>query len=69
MSPRAVIIPFGVPPEGKGLGLGLAALVHGSSQIDGGSIALAQLLSKKPDGSRNESADFSKAAVAGLKHF
>ncbi|MEO8874556.1 MAG: hypothetical protein ABI461_03130 [Polyangiaceae bacterium] len=52
---RAVIIPFGVPPEGKGLGLGLAALVHGSAQIDGGSIALAQLLSKRPDEARNES--------------
>ncbi|MEO7110099.1 MAG: hypothetical protein ABI183_06650 [Polyangiaceae bacterium] len=58
VSPRAVIIPFGVPPEGKGLGLGLAALVHGSSQIDGGSIALAQLLSKKPADS--ESDDFAK---------
>jgi tetratricopeptide (TPR) repeat protein len=57
-SPRAVIIPFGVPPEGKGLGLGLAALVHGSSRIDGGSIALAQLLSKKPADS--ESPDFAK---------
>jgi len=54
-SPRAVIIPFGVPPEGKGLGLGLAALVHGSAQIDGGSIALAQLLSRRPDEARNES--------------
>ncbi len=47
-----------MPPEGKGLGLGLAALVHGSSQIDGGTIALAQLLSKKPADS--ESQDFSK---------
>ncbi len=26
---RAVVIPFGVPKEGRGLGLGLAALVHG----------------------------------------
>lgn len=45
--PRAVIIPFGVPPEGRGLGLGLAALVHGAAQIEGGSIGLAQLMAKK----------------------
>ena len=43
-SPRAVVIPFGVPDDGRGLGLGLAALVHSFAQIDGKSVALAQLL-------------------------
>jgi tetratricopeptide (TPR) repeat protein len=47
-SPRAVVIPFGVPDEGRGLGLGLAALVHGFALIDGESVALAQLLARKP---------------------
>lgn len=46
-SPRAVIIPFGVPEDGRGLGLGLAALVHSFAQIDGESVALAQLLARK----------------------
>ncbi len=46
-SPRAVIIPFGVPDDGRGLGLGLAALVHSFAQIDGESVALAQLLSTR----------------------
>jgi tetratricopeptide (TPR) repeat protein len=40
---RAVIIPFGVPSEARGLGLGLAALVHGFTFIDGKSVGLAQL--------------------------
>lgn len=47
-SPRAVVIPFGVPDDGRGLGLGLAALVHSFAQIDGESVALAQLLSTRP---------------------
>jgi tetratricopeptide (TPR) repeat protein len=42
-APRVVVIPFGVPAEGRGLGLGLAALVHASVQLDGGGVALAQL--------------------------
>src|SRR5262245_13816525 len=46
-SPRAVVIPFGVPDDGRGLGLGLAALVHSFAQIDGESVALAQLLARK----------------------
>src|SRR5215468_8397708 len=45
-SPRAVVIPFGVPDDGRGLGLGLAALVHSFAQIDGESVALAQLLAR-----------------------
>ena len=48
-SPRAVVIPFGVPEDGRGLGLGLAALVHSFAQIAGESVALAQLLSKKSE--------------------
>ncbi|HSO34248.1 MAG TPA: hypothetical protein VLT33_17050 [Labilithrix sp.] len=51
-SPRAVVIPFGVPDDGRGLGLGLAALVHSFAQIDGESVALAQLLSRSPSPSR-----------------
>jgi len=47
-SPRAVVIPFGVPEDGRGLGLGLAALVHSFALIDGESVALAQLLSRQP---------------------
>ena len=51
-----MIIPFGVPPEGKGLGLGLAALVHAAIQVRGGSLGLAQLMAKKTEGSENENA-------------
>jgi Flp pilus assembly protein TadD len=47
--PRAVVIPFGVPMEGKGLGLGLAALVHNFAQIEGQNVALAHLLAKRTD--------------------
>lgn len=54
-SPRAVVIPFGVPDDGRGLGLGLAALVHSFAQIDGESVALAQLLAHKaPPARKNE---------------
>jgi tetratricopeptide (TPR) repeat protein len=47
--PRAVIIPFGVPEDGRGLGLGLAALVHSFARLDGETVALAQLHGKKKD--------------------
>ena len=43
-----MVIPFGVPDDGRGLGLGLAALVHSFAQFDGESVALAQLLSSQP---------------------
>jgi tetratricopeptide (TPR) repeat protein len=46
-SPRAVVIPFGVPSEGRGLGLGLAALVHACVHVEGGGVALAQLQSRR----------------------
>jgi tetratricopeptide (TPR) repeat protein len=48
--PRAVVIPFGVPADGRGLGLGLAALVHSFTHIDGQSVALAHLLAKPAGG-------------------
>jgi tetratricopeptide (TPR) repeat protein len=46
---RAIVVPFGVPDQGKGLGLGLASLVHGFVRLEGGSIALAQLHGKPSD--------------------
>ncbi len=48
-TPRAVVIPFGVPPESRGLGLGLAALVHAFADVDGGGVAIAQLQSRPTD--------------------
>ena len=50
-----MVIPFGVPDDGRGLGLGLAALVHSFAQIDGESVALAQLLSSQPVASARRS--------------
>ncbi len=47
--PRAVVIPFGVPHEARGLGLGLAALVHTFVQIEGGEVAVAQLHARGKD--------------------
>jgi tetratricopeptide (TPR) repeat protein len=44
--PHVVVVPFGVPEDAEGLGLGLAALVHGFVRIGGDHIGLAQLLSK-----------------------
>jgi tetratricopeptide (TPR) repeat protein len=48
-STRAVVIPFGVPTEGRGLGLGLAALVHAFVHVEGGGVALAQLQSRRSE--------------------
>jgi tetratricopeptide (TPR) repeat protein len=45
--PTAVVVPFGVPNDGRGLGLGLAALVHGFAKIRGEHVALAQILGKR----------------------
>lgn len=44
-APKVVIVPFGVPSEGHGLGIGLAALVHSFAQLNGENVALAQLFS------------------------
>jgi tetratricopeptide (TPR) repeat protein len=48
-SPQAVVIPFGVPIEGRGLGLGLAALVHVFAHVEGGGVAIAQLHGRRND--------------------
>ena len=48
-NPRALVIPFGVPSEGRGLGIGLAALVHACVHVEGGGVALAQLQSRKSE--------------------
>ncbi|HEX3771532.1 MAG TPA: tetratricopeptide repeat protein [Polyangiaceae bacterium] len=48
-TPRVVVIPFGVPAEGRGLGLGLAALVHASAHLEGSGIALAQLEARRSE--------------------
>jgi tetratricopeptide (TPR) repeat protein len=45
----AVVVPFGVPNDRRGLGLGLAALVHGFARIRGEHVALAQLFGKRSD--------------------
>ncbi|MGA7122011.1 MAG: tetratricopeptide repeat protein [Polyangiaceae bacterium] len=47
--PHAVVIPFGVPLAGRGLGLGLAALVHTFAHVEGGGIAIAQLHGRRKD--------------------
>lgn len=49
-APRALVIPFGVPDAGKGLGLGLASLVHSFARLDDGDVALAQLRAHASDG-------------------
>ena len=49
-SPRVVVIPFGVPTAGRGLGLGLAALVHAFAHVEGGGVALAQLQARRNEG-------------------
>ena len=47
--PHTVVIPFGVPVEGRGLGLGLAALLHACVQVDGTGLAIAQLHGRRKD--------------------
>jgi tetratricopeptide (TPR) repeat protein len=47
--PRSVVIPFGVPPESRGIGLGLAALVHAFARLEGEGVALAQLHGRRAD--------------------
>src|ERR1700722_18266809 len=45
----AVVVPFGVPKDRRGLGLGLAALVHGFARIRGEHVALDQLVGTRTD--------------------
>lgn len=47
--PRTVVIPFGVPDEGRGLGLGLAALVHTCMNVQSSGVAIAQLHARRDD--------------------
>ena len=61
-APRAVVIPFGVPTEGRGLGLGLAALVHMSVHVQGDGVALAQLHARRGD-ERGEGQDPASAPL------
>jgi tetratricopeptide (TPR) repeat protein len=56
-SPRAVVIPFGVPEQGRGLGLGLAALVHSFAQVEGAGVAIAQLEARATEGSKGGPTD------------
>jgi len=55
LEPLAIVIPFGVPTDGQGLGLGLAALVQTFTQLDGGSIAIAQLHARPKDETKSTS--------------
>jgi tetratricopeptide (TPR) repeat protein len=48
-NPPAVVIPFGVPVAGRGLGIGLAALVHAFAHVEGGGVAIAQLHGRRQD--------------------
>jgi tetratricopeptide (TPR) repeat protein len=48
-NPHAVVIPFGVPLAGRGLGLGLAALVHNFAHVEGAGVAIAQLHGRRND--------------------
>lgn len=47
--PRAIVLPFAVPDGERGLGLGLAAVVHGFVRLDGEGVALAQLHGRRRD--------------------
>ncbi|MCL2449847.1 MAG: tetratricopeptide repeat protein, partial [Polyangiaceae bacterium] len=51
-SPRSLVIPFGVPDEGRGLGLGLAALVQAFVHLDGEAVAIAQLHTRSKGAAR-----------------
>src|SRR5690349_307468 len=46
---HAVVVPFGVPTDGRGLGLGLAALVHGLARLRGENVGLAQIVGRRND--------------------
>jgi len=54
--PATVVIPFAVPAESRGLGLGLAALVHAYVHVGDTGVALARLKSREGDGPGNEGA-------------
>lgn len=49
VGPRAIVLPFAVPDAERGLGLGLAAVVHGFVRLGGEGLALAQLHGRRRD--------------------
>jgi tetratricopeptide (TPR) repeat protein len=58
-----VVIPFGVPVESRGLGLGLAALVHAFVHVEGGGVAIAQLHARPKEEPEGKSASPVEAFV------
>ena len=65
-----MVIPFGVPADSQGLGLGLAALVHAFMQVEGQHIALAQLASiARPVGSSDAAGGDDSVGAAGAATF
>lgn len=50
MGPKVIVLPFGVREADRGLGIGLAAMLHSIARLEGESIALAQLHQRKDDG-------------------
>ena len=48
-SPRAVVLPFGVSEDGRGLGVGAAALVHAFFRVGGQEVAFVQVLARPKD--------------------
>ncbi|CAN5137644.1 hypothetical protein BH09MYX1_BH09MYX1_05240 [soil metagenome] len=47
--PRAVVLPFGVPPPMSGLGVGAAALLHAFFHVGGERVAFVQVLARPKD--------------------
>lgn len=48
-SPRALVLPFGVSDDGRGLGVGIAALVHAFFRVAGQEVAFVQVLARPKD--------------------
>jgi tetratricopeptide (TPR) repeat protein len=46
---KAVVVPFAVSEDARGLGLGLAALLHHALEFQGATLSLAQLFSRDED--------------------
>jgi tetratricopeptide (TPR) repeat protein len=66
--PRAIVIPFGVPPESRGLGLGLAALVHSFARLEGDGVGLAHLHGQRAEPA-NADADADADATEPMEAF
>jgi Tfp pilus assembly protein PilF len=52
-----VVVPFGVPSGGAGLGLGLAAIMHSSARMAGAGVALARLQVAKREAAMDTTAE------------